>query len=922
MMDFFQGHAPLLYKFIKKGIPRWLKQPILQLLTSKEPELMYEDAEAVRVAKGAIKISFIISRENDEPVDLLRMFGFLLFSFNRHKEFLVVSKSKPLILRPFHYQPKIVRSLDEAVLKATGDYLFFVGSSESFTRLALNTTYQLVTTTKADIYFGNYVDDAGELVRVHNPELKYAFDAAALPVGAAFGPKIVSRELAARVRLPRKDVFTYLLEATDKTNRVVFIEKPLVKSSINAKDRQKLESELVRSQEETLSRRYIYSKDAGTGKTKKVLFIAPFLVFGGAEKVLYDLSCGFIKRGIKVDIFCTHRGGEWKGMFEKAGVRVFVSKKADANSKINEIHFLVKKEKYDVIHTSNTEYGHFYAGKARELPYRPIFIDTVHSQNNPLTEFTRAYQASIDKIITVNKLIKDCLKDCIAEDKLTPVLNGVNVSVEARDVASRFKDVEISFLARISEEKNPLQFVRVASRLVIKHPAWKFKVIGDGPMLEDMKVEAMKLGILEKINFLGGRPEGVKDMSTASCLIISSYTEGLPITLLEALSLGLPVVSSNVGGISEALTDGDNGYFVSEPDATDSYVEKIERMFSDQATYKKMSERALASSVLFTSDRMTESTLSVYSEARKTLPEKFKKVTTIAMLSFNRTEEIRRTIETIYKNTDIPFNLLVLDNNSEKATRDFLNDLEEKNDNLKVLFETKNLGCPGGRRKMLDMISSDYIVTIDNDMEVPKFWLRDLIMRIEEDKNIMGVCVKDIFPWGKVEFTGGKITKDERGFSLFNATYYRKNYNDLSTLEEFDCDWIPGGATLWRGNILDIAEHSPEYINAFEDFDYSLQIVKKGYRIVNCPSVIFIHNHASGYDKKKQAKESKYLKDRNDQWGFLLSLAAFYKRTGHIMRNDKIFEMLKIPLDATPQDVEKTLKELVAKGAKDEQKSC
>lgn len=300
--------------------------------------------------------------------------------------------------------------------------------------------------------------------------------------------------------------------------------------------------------------------------------------------------------------------------------------------------------------------------------------------------------------------------------------------------------------------------------------------------------------------------------------------------------------------------------------------------------------------------------LNLYKKCLKKVGDKLNKLTTIAILSFNRKDAIKKTLDSIYRNTSLPFNIIILDNGSERETKNFLLDYMSKHKNINCIFEKKNIGCPGGRNKLLKIIKSDYIVTLDNDMEVSKLWLNDLILRIEENKKVVGVCAKYILPNKITQFASGTISKDDDGFYLFNANNYGQSYDDLMTLKEVECDWLPGGASLWRGDITDIAEHSKDYINAFEDYDYSIQISKKGYKMVNCPYVMFTHNHLVNMNDIQKEKEKKYIKDRYNKNGLILSLSAFYKRTGLIMRNDMVFNILNISKDTSPIEVCKIVK--------------
>lgn len=895
VMDYLQVRMPSLWRFIKKRVPRYFKQTVLSALTTKDPDIMFEE-DIVRARKG--EISYIISTDGG-GIDLSKIFGLYALPLFDHKEIVVVSSEEVGITGAWGRRVKRADTLPGAVMAAKGSYICLLTSRQTFIGNNAFEIKKIIESNPADIYIGNYKDRSGELVNIYPSGLKTDFSEAAIPADFANGLIIISREAAIRARLPKDSTFEYLLSVSDYTNKVAYIEKALIKANSDA-DRK----ENVAAQSALLKKRLIYSGKSRPEGIKKILFIVPYLVIGGAEKVLLDLVTEYRKKGLAVDIFCTHGRGDWAGRFEKTGAKVCVAKVGDMQSIVSQIYKQAEKGDYDVIHTSNTEYGHFFSLWAHKLKKRPVLVDTVHSQNNPLCLYTKRVQASLDAVITVNRIIKEKLSEEIEEDRLKVVYNGVSLpQMEPRSVDDKFAKPEITYLGRISDEKNPLEFVKIVAALAAKHADWRYRVIGDGPMLGKMQAFAKELKVGGKIEFLGAVKEGVREMKDSSCYVLTSYTEGLPITILEAINLGIPTVSSGVGGIPEVIKSGENGYLVEDPENTAAYVSAIEALFADKKNYKKMSQNNSRIATNYSAEKMAQEVLGVYSEALAKLPKPFTKRTTVAMLSYNRTSEIKRTLETIYKNTDIPFDVVVLDNKSEKDTRAYLTKLSKAKSNVEVIYSDCNLGCPKGRRKILESIKADYIVTMDNDMEVPKHWLRDLILRLEEDKKIMGVCVKDIFPWGKVEFTGGKIGEDMNGFALFMATNYRKNYDDLSTLEEFNCDWIPGGATLWRGNIKEIAEHAKEYVNAFEDFDYSLQIVRKGYRIVNCPNVMFVHNHASGYGKEQKQKEAKYLRDRNDAKGFLRSLAVFYKRTGFLIKNDVVFQSAGISLDATPKEV-------------------
>ncbi len=87
-------------------------------------------------------------------------------------------------------------------------------------------------------------------------------------------------------------------------------------------------------------------------------------------------------------------------------------------------------------------------------------------------------------------------------------------------------------------------------------PNVKFVSIGRGPLLDELQSLQRELGLGDRFEFLGFRPDAVECMSAFDIFCLASHHEGLPIALMEALALGLPVVATRVGGIEEIVTDG------------------------------------------------------------------------------------------------------------------------------------------------------------------------------------------------------------------------------------------------------------------------------------------------------------------------------------------------------------------------------
>jgi GT2 family glycosyltransferase len=180
---------------------------------------------------------------------------------------------------------------------------------------------------------------------------------------------------------------------------------------------------------------------------------------------------------------------------------------------------------------------------------------------------------------------------------------------------------------------------------------------------------------------------------------------------------------------------------------------------------------------------------------------------------------------------------------------------------------------------------------LDNDMEVSRFWLEELVLRVEESNDIMAACSKVVFPNCTVQFNGAFINEIDKDFLAFNL--YQNGYGMLEpeTTDRIECDWVPGGATIYRKAVFTKAQIDNEYKNVYEDNDFSMQLRRLNYKMVNCPLSISIHHHID-FDVAKQEKEFEYFNNRNNHEKFLKSYKLFYKKWKKMIYDDHAFKLL------------------------------
>lgn len=164
----------------------------------------------------------------------------------------------------------------------------------------------------------------------------------------------------------------------------------------------------------------------------------------------------------------------------------------------------------------------------------------------------------------------------------------------------RFSAKKILFLGEIGKRKGGFDFARIVKETLERMPDAKFVFCGEGNA-EDTRtikeeIESLNPGAMESglVRFPGWVRDKDKEkvLDEASVFILPSYNEGLPMSILDAMAYGLPIISTNVGGIPELVNKGQNG-FLSDPGDASDMAGHIADILSDQGMYYKMSEESL-----------------------------------------------------------------------------------------------------------------------------------------------------------------------------------------------------------------------------------------------------------------------------------------------------------------------------------------
>lgn len=312
---------------------------------------------------------------------------------------------------------------------------------------------------------------------------------------------------------------------------------------------------------------------------KSILCIFSWLTIGGADKYNLNLLEKLYSEGYKVTIVTTVPSKYiWRQKFEKYSEEIFdLTSFLDRKDWPAFVSYLIKSRKFDLIFQSNSTYGYYLLPWIKcKYPNIPI-IDYIHMEewywrDGGYPRDSIAVEKYIDYTYTCSShLIGEMKKKMNKKnDKIEVVYIGTEedkfnpdiVDVPNDKELEKIKDKKIViFPCRISEQKRPLLMVEILKELLKKKNDIAFLVVGNGKMLNEVQEKVEEYGLSPNIVFLDAKDDIRPYYKIAEATLICSMIEGISLTAYESLAMGVPVITSDVGGQNE-LVDNDNGRVV------------------------------------------------------------------------------------------------------------------------------------------------------------------------------------------------------------------------------------------------------------------------------------------------------------------------------------------------------------------------
>jgi len=339
-----------------------------------------------------------------------------------------------------------------------------------------------------------------------------------------------------------------------------------------------------------------------------VMFVVPCFGFGGLERVVLDLVRGVdrsrfnptlcsllnphpemieVMRTLDVATYVLHKG---------RGVNYFLPFRLASLFARERVHLV---NAHDIGAT-------LYAVAAARLALVQHVVHTDHSQILTKHRFAPVYRGvlrhGISHAVAVSEHLRRYLIDTfdLPAALVTTVPNGIDVarftapldrSVLRRELGIREGDLVIGSVGRLMEQKGMAYLLKAFARLARRGGDMKLVIVGDGELRHDLERLAQDLQVADRVVFTGIRRDIPDFMRLFDVFALPSLWEGQPLTVVEAMAAGKPIVATDVGGNVEILNHGEFGVLVPSGDAN-ALAEAIGALLSDAARARELGRKA------------------------------------------------------------------------------------------------------------------------------------------------------------------------------------------------------------------------------------------------------------------------------------------------------------------------------------------
>jgi glycosyltransferase involved in cell wall biosynthesis len=300
----------------------------------------------------------------------------------------------------------------------------------------------------------------------------------------------------------------------------------------------------------------VAAASSGRSSSLRIAHVVDSMEMGGAEKLTATLCRLQRDRGHSPSVHCLYEIGVLGEELRAEGFEVILHHPRSFFLLMRSLYRAFGRFRPDVVHCHNATAAIFAALPARIAGVKTVIV-TRHGLVRPPYQLPRELKFALasrwcDWIVGVCKGTRTNLLAApfAARDKIIQIYNGASPA-DIRAVPWPKSGFTLLHVGRLAPTKDHATLLRAVALTRKRHPDVRLWMVGDGPLEFSLRKLSNELGLNESVTFFGEQANVSPFLLAADLFVISSVTEGLPVSLLEAMSVGLPAVVTDVGGMGE-----------------------------------------------------------------------------------------------------------------------------------------------------------------------------------------------------------------------------------------------------------------------------------------------------------------------------------------------------------------------------------
>jgi GalNAc-alpha-(1->4)-GalNAc-alpha-(1->3)-diNAcBac-PP-undecaprenol alpha-1,4-N-acetyl-D-galactosaminyltransferase len=338
----------------------------------------------------------------------------------------------------------------------------------------------------------------------------------------------------------------------------------------------------------------------------KIVFVTSTLSSGGSERVMALLANNFSERGHQVEIVCLNRHDVFYPIDDDVKV-LFAREEAGAKfigAKMLWLRKHIRRERPDVVIAFMVEVYCVTLASMIGMNVPVISSERIQPQFfGHVKGFLRwLLLRRTAHLVVQTERIKAFYSKAL-QARTSIIYNPVTDKVFG--LPEEKKENRIIAVGRLAYQKNYPMLFDAFRKVLTDFPQYQLVIYGEGPQRQMLEEQIAEKGLAGKVVMAGRTEHVIEEMNRSKVFCMTSDFEGMSNAMLEAICIGLPVVTTDVSGARDLVKDGVNG-FVTEIGNTDQFAEALRKVLSDEALMVEMGRNNKAKAVEFRTEKIVD----------------------------------------------------------------------------------------------------------------------------------------------------------------------------------------------------------------------------------------------------------------------------------------------------------------------------